>query len=213
MKKHTIILSLCLLLVQAASAQGFLRKSLLKNTFNTNDVKDAIEKMKDIYKVENGGVSFIQIVDSLPHNAAAIYAFATEYMNETYKITKYEILQENPDKRFIIGEGEFNAFESYAAYANQYTFTCNPTLRIDAKDGKARVCVSLKKYEQIRTNGNIREEKDVNVTDVSPLSPGNDDSEKMYNKVFLAFARKTLEVFEDFEEFIRDKQSEDIGEW
>ena len=213
MKRCTIILSVCLLLVQAVSAQGFLKNSPLKNTFNTSDVKSAIEGMKDTYKVENGGVSFIQIVDSLPHNAAAIYGFAVEYLNETYKITKYEILQENPDKCFIIGEGEFNAFETYAIYPHQYTFTCNPTLRIDAKDGKARVCISLKQYNQLRTNGNIREEKKVNVTDVSPLNADSDESEKMYNKIFLAFAKKTLEVFEDFEEFIRNKQSEDIGEW
>lgn len=206
-------MTVCLLLVHLATAQDFLKNTPFKNTFNARNVEKAIEGLKDYYKVENGGVSFIQIIDSLSHSASSIYGFAGEYFEETYKITKYEVQQNNAEKAFIIGEGEFNAFESYAAYPNQYTFTCNPSLRIDAKDGKARVCVSVRKYHQIRTNGNIREEKDVDITDVSPVNPGNGESEKMYNKVFLALARKALEVFEDFSDFIHNKQSEDIEDW
>ena len=213
MKRSALLLTACLLLVQLTSAQNSTKSSPFKNTFNTKDVQKAIEGMKDYYKVENGGVSFIQIIDSLPHNASSIYAFAVEYFEETYKITKYEVRQNNAEKAFITGEGEFNAFEKYAAYPNQYTFTCNPTLRIDAKDGKARVCVSVKEYHQIRTNGNIKEEKDVDIADVSPINQGNDDSEKMYNKVFLALAKKALEIFEDFSDFIDNKQAEDIEDW
>lgn len=213
MKRYALILTACLLFAQLASAQEFLKNSPFKNTFNTKDVQKAIEKLKECYKVENGGVSFIQIIDSLPHNASAIHSFAAEYFDETYKITKYEVRQNNPEKCFIIGEGEFNSFESYAAYPNQYIFTCNPDLRIDAKDGRVRLCIYVKEYKQIRSNGNIREEKEVNVTDVSPVNPDNDDSEKMYNKVFLALAQKAFEVFEDFSDFIHDKRSEDIEDW
>lgn len=213
MKRSALFLAACLLLAQLATAQEFLKNTPFKNTFNAKDVQKAIEGLKNHYKVENGGVSFIQVIDSLLLNTSSIYNFAAEYVQETYKITKYEVRQNNAEKAFIIGEGEFSTFESYAAYPNQYTFTCNPFLRIDAKDGKVRVCLSVKEYCQIRINGNIREEKKVNVTDVSPLNPDNDDSEKMYKKVFLALAKKAFEVFEDFSDFICSKQSENIEDW
>ena len=199
--------------IQVAFTQNILKNTPLKNTFNMKDVEKAIEGMKEYYKVENGGVSFIQVIDSLPHDASSIHAFSAEYLNETYKITKYKILQENQENKFIIGEGEFNAFEVFAAYPNQYTFTCKPSLRIDAKDGRVRICVSVKNYEQIRTNGNIKEDKSVNLPDISPLNPNNDEHRKMYNKVFLAFAKKAVEVIQDFSDYIHNKQSDNVGDW
>lgn len=200
-------ISVCMFFMQQVTAQEFLKNSPFKNTFNAKDVQKAIDKIKDCYKVENGAVSFIQTIDDLPHKATTVYPYALKYMTESYKITKYKILQNNPERGFVIGEGEFNAFESYAAYPNQYLFTCNPSLRIDAQDGVIRVCVSVKSYDQIRTNGNIKEDKDINVVDVSPINPDNDDSKKMYNKVFLSLAFIAKEVIEDFNSYIHNHLS------
>lgn len=201
-----------MLFFQQMDAQNFLKNTPFKNTFNQGDVKKAINALSDFYRVENDEVHFVQIVDSLPLKAPEVYNFTAEYMKDAYKITKYDIIQDNPEKGMIIGRGEFNAFESYAAFPNQYTFTCNPILRIDVKDGKARVCVIIKTYAQIRVNGNVKEDKEVKLIDVSPINSVS-ESEKMYNKVFLAVAKKALDVVSEYEEFIRGKQSDDIGDW
>ena len=44
-------------------------------------------------------------------------------------------------------------------------------------------------YDVRRTNGNIYEQKDVKIADVAPLKPENGKAQKMYKKVFLAFAK------------------------
>lgn len=190
-----------------------LENSPFKNTFNSANVNKAISELSHIYKLNNGNASFVIVVDSLPLSSSEILDCAKAYLEEAYKNTKYEIENISTDNFFIIGRGEFCNFESYAAFPNQYSFTCEHRLRIDAKDGRARLCLYANEYNIHRINGNIEEDENVKISDVAPLNPDNDQSKKMYKKAFLALAKLAVCTLYEIRDELKSKQVVKVEEW
>lgn len=211
--KYLFLTCLFLIIPFSLSAQSATRDFPLKKAMGIKNQESMIVEIKKQCRIENGNVAFVQIIDELPLTASEIYKSAVEYINDSYRITKYELVQDSPDKGFVIGKGELGSFEKYASFPNQYVFSCSPYLRMDAKDGKCRVSVYLKDYAIIRTNGNIREEIVSNLADVSPMNPNNDDREKMYNKAFVSLSGIVLKIMEEISEHLRSVQSSDVGDW
>lgn len=215
--KHIALAIILLMLGCKCQAQEFgstiLQNSPFKNTFNSSSVEDAISELSSIYKVEDGKVTFTIIVDSLPLSSSEILDYAKEYLEEVYQHSKYEIVHLNTEKSLVIGSGEFFNFEQYAIFPNQYSFTCKHFLRIDTKEGRARLCVYADEYDIRRTNGNIYEQKDVKITDVAPLNPDNGKAEKMYKKAFLAFAKLVVYTLYELRDELKSKQETKVEEW
>ena len=214
MKKINVIFIL-LFVVCCVYAQdpvnSILKNSSFKNIFNSNNVEQSIKQLSDIWKADGNGVSFVLIVDSLPLSSSEIISYSKKYLEDAYRPSKYEIENLNPDN-LVIGKGAFNNFESYAAFPNQYTFNCVYHMRIDAKQGRARICFSLTEYDLIRINGNINENRIVKVKDVSPLNPDS-DSRKMYNKAFLSMAKLAVSTLYDIREMLKSKSSTQAVDW
>ena len=85
-------------------------------------------------------------------------------------------------------------------------------MRIDAKQGRARICFSFTEYDLIRINGNINENRIVKVKDVSPLNPDS-DSRKMYNKAFFSMAKLAVSTLYDIREMLKSKSSTQAVDW
>lgn len=192
---------------------SILKNSPFRNTFNSNNVEKSICELSDVWKIDGNGVSFVITVDSLSLSASEILAYSTEYFEEAYRPSKYEIETVNKEKLFVIGKGEFNNFESYAAFPNQYSFNCEHKLRVDAKEGRARLCFTVFEYDVLRINGNNNERKKINVMDVYPANPNEDSSRKMYGKVFLTMAKFAMGTLLDLQETLKSKQSSVIEDW
>lgn len=213
MKNTILSLLLTATLCSAHAQNAILRNSPFKNTFNSSAVEEAIRELSDIWRVDDNGVSFVITVDSLPLSASEILAYSKEYLEEAYQFSKYEIEVLNTEKAFVIGKGEFNNFETYAAFPNQYTFNCEHHLRIDAKQGRARICFIVTEYDQLRTNGNKGERGKIKVKDVSPANPDAETSRKMYNKVFLAMSKLAVSTLYDIREMLCSKMSSEVEDW
>lgn len=212
--KDTIIILLLLLVSGSLHAQNaILRNSPFRNTFNSSAVEQSIKELSDVWKVDGNGVSFVITVDSLPLSSSEILSYAREYLEEAYQFSKYEIENLNAEKAFVIGKGEFNNFETYAAFPNQYTFNCEHHLRVDAKDGRARICFMVTEYDLLRINGNKEERNKVKVKDVSPANPDADTSRKMYNKAFLAMAKLAVSTLYDIREMLKSKVTSEVEDW
>lgn len=212
--KNTILILFLLLVSGSLHAQNaILRNSPFKNTFNSSAVEQSIKELSDVWKVDGNGVSFVITVDSLSLSSSEILSYAKEYLEEAYQFSKYEIENLNAEKAFVIGKGEFNNFETYAAFPNQYTFNCEHHLRVDAKDGRARICFMVTEYDLLRTNGNKEERNKVKVKDVSPANPDAETSRKMYNKAFLAMAKLAVSTLYDIREMLRSKVTSEVEDW
>lgn len=216
MKKLVFVL-LTFILTLSVDAQdplnSILKNSPFKNTFNSSNVENAIQELSTVWKVDANGVTFVITVDSLPLSSSEIIAYSKEYLEEAYRPSKYEIESMNIEKAVVIGEGQFNNFDTYAAFPNQYTFNCHLHLRVDAKEGRARISFSITEYEVLRTNGNIAERTNVKVKDVSPANPDADNSRKMYNKVFLSLAKLAMETMYDLRDNLKSKISSETEDW
>ncbi len=215
MKNHSLIIGLLLLLVSgnAYAQNSILDNSPFKNTFNSSRVEEAIRELSDIWKVDDKGVSFVITVDSLSLSSSEIIAYSKEYLEEAYQYSKYNIENVNTERAFVIGRGEFNNFETYAAFPNQYSFNCEHHLRIDAKEGRARICFIVTEYDLLRINGNISERNKIKVKDVSPADPNADSSRKMYNKAFLAMAKLAVSTLYDIRETLKSKVAVTVEDW
>ncbi len=215
MKNHNLIISLLLLLVSgsAYSQNSILDNSPFKNTFNSSRVEEAIRELSNVWKVDDKGVSFIITVDSLSLSASEIIAYSKEYLEEAYQYSKYNVENVNAERAFVISKREFNNFETYAAFPNQYSFNCEHHLRIDAKEGRARICFIVTEYDLLRINGNISERNKIKVKDVSPANPNADSSRKMYNKAFLAMAKLAVTTLYDIRETLKSKVAVTVEDW
>lgn len=190
-----------------------LKNSPFKNTFNSANVERAIEELSQIWKVDGNAVSFVITVDNLPLSATEIVKYSKEYLEEAYLPSKYSIESLDLEKPYVVGKGEFNNFESYAAFPNQYTFNCEHHLRIDGKKGRARICFSLTEYDILRINGNNNERFKTKLIEVSPANPNSDSSNKMYNKAFLSMAKLAISTMYDIQDMLKSKTSSEIEEW
>lgn len=216
MKKINIIITL-LFVFCCANAQNaknsILKNSPFKNTFNSENVEQSIRELSDIWKADANGVSFVITVDSLPLSPSEIIKYSKEYLEEAYRPSKYEIETLDDEKYLVIGKGAFNNFESYAAFPNQYTFNCEHHIRIDAKQGRARLCFSMTDYDIIKINGNKNERNLVKVKDVSPVNTNADTSRKMYNKAFLSMAKLAITTLYDIKDMLKSKTTIETVDW
>lgn len=216
MKKINIIIAL-LFVFCCANAQNaknsILKNSPFKNTFNSENVEQSLRELSDIWKADANGVSFVITVDSLPLSVKEIIKYSKEYLEEAYRPSKYEIETLDDEKYLVIGKGAFNNFESYAAFPNQYTFNCEHRIRIDAKQGRARLCFSMTDYDIIKINGNKNERNLVKVKDVSPVNANADTSRKMYNKAFLSMAKLAITTLYDIKDMLKSKTTIETVDW
>lgn len=165
------------------------------------------------YEAKNDAVYFVKLIENLPLKANEIYDYSLEYLNEAYKISKYNVSQQNKDKGFLVGEGEFSSFERYGNLISQYTFSCKHSLRIDAKDGRARISVIVKEYNINREKTNGREILTKSLMDVAPIDTANFEKDDMYIKAFNTLRKIATKSINSIESSLRSKQPMDDDNW
>lgn len=174
---------------------------------------DEIIDEKVTYEAKNDAVHFVKIIENLPLTAGEIYEYSLEFLEEAYKITKYDITQQNSAKKFIVGEGEFSSFERYGNLISQYTFNCKHSFRVDAKPGRARICIIVKEYNVNKEKTNGRETITKSLLDVAPINTANYVNDDMYIKAFGTLKQMAIKSIHAIEESLKNKQSSDAGSW
>ncbi len=172
------------------------------------------EEEEDIkYEVKNGDVHFIKIVEGLPLSADEIYDYSFEFIEEAYKITKYQITQQNRVKGFVVGEGEYLSFESRGNMITQYVFNCKHSLRVDCKDGRVRISVIVKEYDINIERTGSRNVWHKALVDVAPINKENWVDSDMYEDAFYHLKKIAKKSIIQLEENLKSKQPSDAGDW
>ncbi|MHB9142675.1 MAG: DUF4468 domain-containing protein [Paludibacter sp.] len=105
---------------------------------------------------ENKNLVFSKVVDNLKMTKDDIYVKAFSYFAYNYKDAKSVIQQQDKDAGVIIGKGYFNDFSSYnksknigmgLTFTTYDTYSATHILRIDIKDGRARIILTVDNYE------------------------------------------------------------------
>ena len=164
-------------------------------------------KGQDYVVEKNGDIMISKIVDGLAIQKNEILSVALKYMEDAYKDTKYKIVINSLENGVVAGEGEYLQFHEDRIFPSSYFLNAPITLRVDAKDGRARISVILSYYTGKRTNINTSEDIRDRISEYQPVNESQTERRKLYNAAFPVLFQKAQKTLKEVEEVLKSTRS------
>ena len=164
-------------------------------------------KGQDYVVEKNGDIMISQIVDGLAIQKNEILSVALKYMEDAYKDTKYKIVINSLENGVVAGEGEYLQFHEDRIFPSSYFLNAPITLRVDAKEGRARISVILSYYTGKRTNINTSEDIRDRISEYQPVNESQTERRKLYNAAFPVLFQKAQKTLKEVEEVLKSTRS------
>ena len=164
-------------------------------------------KGQDYAVDKSGNVVVYKIVEGLALQRDDIYLAALKYLENAYKDTKYKIVINSKENGVVAGEGEYLQFHEDNFFPYSYFLNAPFTLRVDTKDGRAKLSIILSYYTGKRSN--INESIDIH-DQVSAFQPVNEDESehrKLYTKAFQKLYEKISKTLNEVETVLKSTRS------
>ena len=164
-------------------------------------------KGQDYTVDKSGNVVVYKIVEGLALQRDDIYLAALKYLENAYKDTKYKIVINSKENGVVAGEGEYLQFHEDNFFPYSYFLNAPFTLRVDKKDGRAKLSIILSYYTGKRSN--INESIDIH-DQVSAFQPVNEDESehrKLYTKAFQKLYEKISKTLNEVETVLKSTRS------
>ena len=164
-------------------------------------------KGQDYTVDKSGNVVVSKIVEGLALQRDDIYLAALKYLENAYKDTKYKIVINSKENGVVAGEGEYLQFHEDNFFPYLYFLNAPFTLRVDTKDGRAKLSIILSYYTGKRSN--INESIDIH-DQVSAFQPVNEDESehrKLYTKAFQKLYEKISKTLNEVETVLKSTRS------
>ena len=164
-------------------------------------------KGQDYTVDKSGNVVVAKIVEGLALQRDDIYLAALKYLEDAYKDTKYKIVINSKENGVVAGEGEYLQFHEDNFFPYSYFLNAPFTLRVDTKDGRAKLSIILSYYTGKRSN--INESIDIH-DQVSAFQPVNEDESehrKLYTKAFQKLYEKISKTLNEVETVLKSTRS------
>ena len=164
-------------------------------------------KGQDYTVDKSGNVVVYKIVEGLALQRDDIYLAALKYLENSYKDTKYKIVINSKENGVVAGEGEYLQFHEDNFFPYSYFLNAPFTLRVDTKDGRAKLSIILSYYTGKRSN--INESIDIH-DQVSAFQPVNEDESehrKLYTKAFQKLYEKISKTLNEVETVLKSTRS------
>ena len=164
-------------------------------------------KGQDYTVDKSGNVVVYKIVEGLALQRYDIYLAALKYLENAYKDTKYKIVINSKENGVVAGEGEYLQFHEDNFFPYSYFLNAPFTLRVDTKDGRAKLSIILSYYTGKRSN--INESIDIH-DQVSAFQPVNEDESehrKLYTKAFQKLYEKISKTLNEVETVLKSTRS------
>lgn len=164
-------------------------------------------KGQDYAVDKSGNVVVSKIVEGLALQRDDIYLAALKYLENAYKDTKYKIVINSKENGVVAGEGEYLQFHEDNFFPYSYFLNAPFTLRVDTKDGRAKLSIILSYYTGKRSN--INESIDIH-DQVSAFQPVNEDENehrKLYTKAFQKLYEKISKTLNEVETVLKSTRS------
>lgn len=146
-------------------------------------VKDMMAEIHGQYQVDdNGNVTYVDLLENLTLSKDEIYTRAKSFFIFTYNDADEVIQDDNKEAGTIIGKCIFKNI--HAGYnISSVTYDLWHILRIDAKDGRARIMLTLTDYNIVSMYGGAVSRSSQPVSKYYPINPGA-DNKTMTGKAF-----------------------------
>lgn len=164
-------------------------------------------KGQDYIIDKNGNVVVVKVLEGLSLQRNEIYAAALKYLENAYKETKYKIVINSPENGIVAGEGEYLQFHEDRIFPSSYFLNAPMMLRVDAKDGRARISVILSYYTGKRSNINESEDIHDRISEFQPVNENQEERRKLYNEAFPVLIQKAQKTIKEVEEVLKSTYS------
>lgn len=172
------------------------------------------EKENTEYTIDSeGNIVFVRILEDLSMGRQEIYNAAYKYISTAYRDTKYKIVNNSAEDGLVVGEGEYIHFHEANYPPSSYFLNAPIVLRVEAKDGRARLSLIVSHYTGTRTNINKREEIHDRISECPPIANGNksdklyDRRKKLYEKAFVVLNGKVTKTLDELESSLKASAS------
>lgn len=116
--------------------------------------KEMLAEIEGKWKLDdNQNVTFVKIVDAPNLKKEEIYSRALNYFTYNYMSGKAVIQTQDKDNGLIVGKGVYDNVHIGMSLVATYVDAWH-IMRVDVKDGRARLIVSLTDYEKKIVGGN-----------------------------------------------------------
>lgn len=172
---------------------------------------EKIESYKDLYTIEKGEVVFSKVIEDIPGTKDEIYARALSYFAIAYNSANDVIQMKDKDAGTVIGKGIFTVYKKENMISFE-EYKCNHTLRIDAKEGRARVLITVNTYN-IKIGKTDPTKLDMPIVDTYPLAAKPKGTKKLYADIFIKLCEKMSRDFAAIEKDLKATSGASKSDW
>ncbi|GAB3221106.1 DUF4468 domain-containing protein [Algoriphagus aestuariicola] len=132
--KHLLLTANLLLLATSVYSQS-------------SKTKTQLDEIQGLYEIDNtGNLSYVAVIEDINLTKEEIYNRALSYFIHTYNDANSVIQDKNEENGTIIGKGIFPNVHTGSGLVTR-SFSVIHILRIDVKDNRARVIITLTNYD------------------------------------------------------------------
>lgn len=152
---------------------------------------------------DNENVSFVKIIDSINLTQDEIYSRALAYFTYNYVKGDWVVQVQDKDRGLIIGKGVYPDVHTDLFILNTIVFDTYHLLRVDVKEGRARIVATLSGYRE--TTHYYNAPNSVNDRLLKTVFPVNEKGiqKKIYTRAFYYSYLQAQESLKDLENAIR----------
>ena len=181
---------------------------------NAQNYKQLLNQIEDKWTLEdNGSVSYMTIIECDSMSKEEIYDKVRSYFTYNYGHANAVVQIDNPDAGLIVGKGIFP--EVFTQMNIMITTTdVSHVLRVDIKNGKVRVIITLQEYitEIIAADGDSSSSK-MWLSQAYPVNISG-SRKNYYGKLFYKAYLRSQDTFKDIEKAIMEgNTSFDNSDW
>jgi hypothetical protein len=168
----------------------------------TEQQKSDLQAIKDFYKVEGSNVVFTKVIDDISATKEEIFTRAVNFFAIAYKSANDVIQQKDKEAGIVIGKGIFEVYKDVSFLTQSY-WNCNHTIRIDVKDGRARVVLSVSEYDW-KLVADKTQRNTFQIADTYPINENSRFNKKTYSNVFLGLYYTVSTTFKSIEKSLKE---------
>lgn len=150
---------------------------------------------------DNNNISILKIIEAPQLGKDEIFNRALNYFTYNYVSGKSVIQTQDKDNGLIVAKG---VFESIHTSVLGRVLDAWHVVRVDVKDGRARIIVTLTDFDQsVSSEGIVHTFSSTKVADIYPVNPKGGQKTLM-TKAFYKAYHKAFDTLEDIEKAIKD---------
>lgn len=153
---------------------------------------------------DNNNVTIVRMVEAPDLSVDEIFNRALNYFTYNYVSGKSVIQTQDRSNGLVVAKGIFPNIHKGVSFVNTYLDTWH-VLRVDTKDGRARVIINLTDYDKVTDSGGEYNPTytTIKIADTYPINPKGGQKTVM-TKAFYKSYHKAFDTLEAVEKAIKD---------